>query len=134
MKDDPAVRTVAKTIIRCAQQGIRDVVMNFAPRAETKACDPALSYVLRRVGAVPDALDGRKASVGAKTEGRFPLRERILPDEVPPNGAPKPEPNCEKCGGSMEQLTRLPKRFDHPAFDVFRCLDCGGVNWKQVEE
>jgi hypothetical protein len=44
MKDDPAVRTVAKTIIRCAQQGIRDVVMNFAPRAETKACDPALSY------------------------------------------------------------------------------------------
>jgi hypothetical protein len=34
----------------------------------------------------------------------------------------------------MEQLTRLPKRFDHPAFDVFRCLDCGGVNWKQAEE
>jgi hypothetical protein len=109
--------------------------MNFAPGAETKPCDPALSLVSRGVGAVPDALNGGKASLGAKTEDAFPLRERILPDEVPPAGRQKnPEPSCEKCGGSMEQLTRLPKRFDHPAFDVFRCLDCGGVNWKQAEE
>ena len=36
--------------------------MNFAPGAETKPCDPALSLVSRGVGAVPDALDSGKAS------------------------------------------------------------------------
>ena len=50
MKDDAAVRTVAKTIIQYAQQGIRDAATlrrmtrnEFAPAAETKPCDPALS-------------------------------------------------------------------------------------------
>jgi hypothetical protein len=30
--------------------------------------------------------------------------------------------------GALEQLTSLPK-FDHPAFDIFRCIACGIVSW-----
>jgi hypothetical protein len=26
-------------------------------------------------------------------------------------------------------LTRLPERFDHPAFDIFRCEACGFISW-----
>ena len=29
----------------------------------------------------------------------------------------------------LEQLTRLPKGFDHPTFDIFRCIGCGVVCW-----
>jgi hypothetical protein len=47
-----------------------------------------------------------------------------------PSGAPEPEqPNCEKCGGGLEQLTRLPRAFDYPTFDIFRCIACGFINW-----
>lgn len=53
-----------------------------------------------------------------------------MPDDVSPAGAAEPEQaSCEKCGGLLEELTRLPKRFDHPTFDVFRCMACGVVNW-----
>jgi len=31
--------------------------------------------------------------------------------------------------GLLEQLTRLPKGFDHPTFDIFRCIGCGVVSW-----
>lgn len=37
---------------------------------------------------------------------------------------------CEKCaGGGLEHLTRLPRGFDHPTFDIFRCVACGFVSW-----
>ena len=45
-----------------------------------------------------------------------------MPDEPPPTIEPTREPICEKCGGALEQLTRLPKGFDHPTFDIFRCI------------
>ena len=52
-----------------------------------------------------------------------------MPDEPPPTIEPTREPICEKCGGALEQLTRLPKGFDHPTFDIFRCIGCGVVSW-----
>jgi hypothetical protein len=52
-----------------------------------------------------------------------------VPDEPPPTIEPiRAISLCEKCGGALEQLTRLPK-FDHPAFDIFRCVGCGVVSW-----
>ena len=51
-----------------------------------------------------------------------------MPDDASVVDVPKPEPACEKCGGALEQLTHLPK-FDHPAFDIFRCIACGVVSW-----
>jgi hypothetical protein len=51
-----------------------------------------------------------------------------MPDEPPPTIEPTREPICEKCGGALE-LTRLPKGFDHPTFDIFRCIGCGVVSW-----
>jgi hypothetical protein len=58
---------------------------------------------------------------------------RIMPDEAPPTIEPTREPICEKCGGALEQLSRLPK-FDHPTFDIFRCLACGVVSWIAQED
>jgi hypothetical protein len=52
-----------------------------------------------------------------------------IPDETPPAAVSKSPQSCEKCGGSLELLTRLPKQFDSPAFDIFRCMACGFVNW-----
>jgi uncharacterized Zn finger protein len=51
-----------------------------------------------------------------------------MPDDASVVDVPKPEPACEKCGGALERLTRLPK-FDHPTFDIFRCMACGVVSW-----
>jgi hypothetical protein len=51
-----------------------------------------------------------------------------MSDDASAAGGPKPEPACKKCGGALEQLTRLTK-FDHPAFDIFRCIACGVVSW-----
>jgi hypothetical protein len=42
-----------------------------------------------------------------------------MPDDASAPDAPQPEAACEKCGGALERLTRLPK-FDHPLFDIFR--------------
>ena len=52
-----------------------------------------------------------------------------MPEDASVVDVQKSEPACEKCGGGLEQLTRLPKRFDHPTFDIFRCLACGFVSW-----
>jgi hypothetical protein len=57
-----------------------------------------------------------------------------MPHDASVVDVPKPEPACEKCGGALEQLTRLPKRFDHPAFDIFRCLGCGFIHWIAQED
>ena len=55
--------------------------------------------------------------------------------------APTHEPSCEKCGGALEQLTRLPK-FDHPAFEHvplaptlnMRIGSGGRVRWNQQQK
>jgi len=52
----------------------------------------------------------------------------MMPDEPPPIIEPTLDPICGKCGEALEHLTRLPK-FDHPAFDIFRCIGCGVVSW-----
>ena len=52
-----------------------------------------------------------------------------MPDDASIVDDRKLEPACERCGGALEQLTRLPKRFDHPTFHIFRCLACGVVSW-----
>ena len=52
----------------------------------------------------------------------------MMLDEPPPTIEPARDPHCEKWRDILEHLTRLPK-FDHPAFDVFRCIGCGVVSW-----
>ena len=42
-------------------------------------------------------------------------------------------PALLKPAAKLEQLTRLPK-FDHPAFDIFRCIGCGVVSWIAQED
>jgi hypothetical protein len=44
-----------------------------------------------------------------------------MPDDASAVDVPKPEPACEKCGGALEQLTRLPK-FEKPTSRNVRCL------------
>ena len=76
--------------------------------------------------ALPVLWRGFSLAVLAADEGR--AGTRTMPDEAPPTIEPTSEPICEQCGGALEQLTRLPK-FDHPAFDIFRCIGCGVVSW-----
>jgi len=40
---------------------------------------------------------------------------------------PRPPPRCEKCGGEMKLIGRLPRRLHHPARTVFRCGICDEV-------
>ncbi|MFT3940567.1 hypothetical protein [Rhodopseudomonas sp.] len=34
---------------------------------------------------------------------------------------------CEKCGGEMKLIGRLPRRLQHPPRTVFRCSTCDDV-------
>jgi hypothetical protein len=66
----------------------------------------------------------------AKLTGGVPMSEY-----VPPPGEANPNHPCERCNGQhLVHLTRLPKRFDTPAFDIFRCDDCGRINWVPLKE
>ncbi len=58
-----------------------------------------------------------------------------MPEYVPPRGEADPNPPCQSCSGQrLEHLTRLPKRFEPCAFDIFRCEDCGKVNWFPLKD
>jgi hypothetical protein len=35
-----------------------------------------------------------------------------------------------RANGAADPIASI----DHPPFDVFRCLNCGRVNWKQAKE
>jgi uncharacterized protein with PIN domain len=68
----------------------------------------------------------RKGSAGLGGEQRSAL---AMPDETSQAAVSKSPQSCEKCGGALEHLTRLPKHFGSPPFDIFRCKACGRVNW-----
>ncbi len=36
---------------------------------------------------------------------------------------------CERCGTDLEAALRLPARIGQPAYDIFRCVACGLVDW-----
>ena len=87
---------------------------------------PPMPPVSPSILALPVLRRGFSLAVLAADEGR--TGTRTMSDEAPPTTEPTREPICEKCGGALERLTRLPK-FDHPAFDIFRCKGCGDVSW-----
>ena len=57
-----------------------------------------------------------------------------MSDDFPAPGGEPQQPTCEKCGGHLEHMTRLPQRFDHSAFDIFRCVACGYINWVALKD
>jgi len=36
---------------------------------------------------------------------------------------------CGRCDGTLELLTLLPRRFDHPGYSIFRCMACESIEW-----
>ena len=38
---------------------------------------------------------------------------------------------CEKCGGEMKLLGRLPRRLQHPPRTVYRCESCDHIAQEQ---
>lgn len=40
-----------------------------------------------------------------------------------------PPRRCQRCGGVLEAALHLPERVGQPAYDIFRCIACGFVDW-----
>jgi hypothetical protein len=36
---------------------------------------------------------------------------------------------CNRCGAMLKLATSLPKRFESPPYDIFRCAACGFIEW-----
>ncbi len=36
---------------------------------------------------------------------------------------------CQRCGGALEDAFHLPERIGQPAYDIFRCVACGLIDW-----
>lgn len=53
-----------------------------------------------------------------------------MPDDQdktkPASGQPR---RCERCGGTLELALHLPERLGQPAYEIFRCIACGLVDW-----
>lgn len=49
--------------------------------------------------------------------------------ELAPGQGACEERACTQCGGLLELSASLPKRVDSPAYGIFRCIDCGFVDW-----
>jgi len=54
--------------------------------------------------------------------GNVPHNDRIKPA----TGSPR---ICQRCGAALETALHLPERIGQPAYDIFRCLACGFVDW-----
>ena len=55
-----------------------------------------------------------------KDEGKF--------QAAPPQGECN-DSACKRCGGLLQLSALLPKRLDSPAYEIFRCVACGFVDW-----
>jgi DNA-directed RNA polymerase subunit M/transcription elongation factor TFIIS len=53
-----------------------------------------------------------------------------MPDAARPPDPPQP-PLCKRCQSETQYVTAIPKRFDSPAYEIFRCTKCGDVEWKE---
>lgn len=51
-----------------------------------------------------------------------------MPDE-PSHREP---PLCKRCQRAMAYATAIPKRFDAPGYEIFRCLKCGEIAWVEM--
>ena len=36
---------------------------------------------------------------------------------------------CERCGETLRSALHLPARVGQPAYDIFRCVACGFIEW-----
>jgi len=36
---------------------------------------------------------------------------------------------CERCGEALQAVIHLPERIGQPAYDIFRCVACGFIEW-----
>jgi uncharacterized protein with PIN domain len=49
-----------------------------------------------------------------------------MPDDSSP---PQSAPRCERCHSELQFITAIPKRYDTPHCEIFRCAQCGEVRW-----
>jgi hypothetical protein len=42
-------------------------------------------------------------------------------------------PRCKRCGSATEMAQYLPQRIGSPAFNIFRCMACGFLDWVAVD-
>jgi RNase P subunit RPR2 len=40
-----------------------------------------------------------------------------------------PARTCQRCGADLQAALHLPQRIGQPAYVIFRCADCGSVEW-----
>jgi hypothetical protein len=49
-----------------------------------------------------------------------------MPDQP---SSPQAAPVCKHCRSELQYVTAIPKRFDSPALEIFRCAKCGEMEW-----
>ncbi|WP_159103984.1 hypothetical protein [Rhodopseudomonas sp. B29] len=47
------------------------------------------------------------------------------------DSGPASHQRCDKCGGEMKLLGRLPRRLQHPQRTVYRCENCDHIVQEQ---
>jgi uncharacterized protein with PIN domain len=58
----------------------------------------------------------------------------MMPDEHPPQPSQgRHGPLCRRCHSELQRLASTPKRFDSPAYEIFRCARCAEVQWVEQE-
>jgi uncharacterized protein with PIN domain len=58
----------------------------------------------------------------------------MMPDEQPPpQSQTRKSPLCRRCRSELQYLASTPKRYDSPAYEIFRCAQCADVQWVERE-
>jgi hypothetical protein len=52
------------------------------------------------------------------------------PESAPDRKAPKRQSRaCARCSKTMHLLTAIARFGDQPAYNIFRCVTCGAIDW-----
>jgi uncharacterized protein with PIN domain len=57
-----------------------------------------------------------------------------LPDDPKTAFTPPVRAPCQRCGGALELATKLEKAPGRPAYEIFRCVACGLMEWVAQRE
>jgi len=57
----------------------------------------------------------------------------MMPDE-PQQSQARKALLCNRCKCELEYLAAIPKRFDAPPYEIFRCVQCAEVRWVERDE
>jgi len=49
-----------------------------------------------------------------------------MPDQPSPSQS---TPRCERCNNELQFIVAIPKRYDAPSCEIFRCSQCGNIRW-----